>query len=72
MNRLVQSLLASQATAFFIPTVSPEGDNTASNIQTVQEIYAAFGRGDIPAIPGHLAENVIWEYDKDRCRNTLA
>ncbi|MDG4553109.1 MAG: nuclear transport factor 2 family protein [Candidatus Competibacter sp.] len=35
-----------------------------SNIQTVQNIYAAFGRGDIPAILECLEENVIWEYDK--------
>ena len=32
--------------------------------RTVQDIYAAFGRGDIPAILAHLAENVEWEYDK--------
>lgn len=36
-----------------------------SNIQTVQSIYAAFGRGDIPAILGHLADDVAWEYDKE-------
>lgn len=35
-----------------------------SNIQTVRSIYEAFGRGDIPAILGHLAEDVTWEYDK--------
>jgi ketosteroid isomerase-like protein len=28
----------------------------------VQQIYQAFGRGDIPAILDHLAENVEWEY----------
>ena len=33
-----------------------------SNVQTVQNIYAAFGRGDIPAILAHLAENIEWEY----------
>ncbi len=32
------------------------------NIQTVQQIYAAFGRGDIPAVLGHLDENVEWGY----------
>ena len=36
-----------------------------SNIQTVQSIYEAFGRGDIPAILGHLADDVAWEYDKE-------
>jgi hypothetical protein len=33
-----------------------------SNVQTVQQIYAAFGQGDIPAILGHLAEDIDWEY----------
>ncbi len=31
-------------------------------IATVQHIYAAFGRGDIPAILACLAEDVEWEY----------
>ena len=31
------------------------------NTNTVQEIYAAFGRGDVPAILAHLHENVAWE-----------
>lgn len=33
-----------------------------SNAETVQKMYAAFGAGDIPAILGHLAEDVEWEY----------
>jgi len=33
-----------------------------SNLKTVQEIYAAFGRGDVPAILATLADNVEWEY----------
>lgn len=32
-----------------------------SNVQTVQEIYAAFGRGDVPAILSRLATDVVWE-----------
>jgi uncharacterized protein len=32
-----------------------------SQIATVQEIYAAFGRGDVPAILDRLAEDVAWE-----------
>jgi len=32
-----------------------------SNLATVQEIYAAFGRGDVPAILGKLADDVAWE-----------
>jgi uncharacterized protein len=33
-----------------------------SNIPTVQGIYAAFGRGDVPAILATLADDVEWEY----------
>jgi ketosteroid isomerase-like protein len=33
-----------------------------SHLATVQGIYAAFGRGDVPAILGCLAEDVVWEY----------
>ena len=33
-----------------------------SNLATVQGIYAAFGRGDIPAILAALADDVEWEY----------
>lgn len=35
------------------------------HVATVQEIYAAFGRGDIPAILAHLAEDVRWEEWED-------
>jgi ketosteroid isomerase-like protein len=31
-------------------------------IETVRHVYAAFGRGDIPAILACLAEDVEWEY----------
>ena len=30
---------------------------------TVQELYAAFGRGDLPAILSKLADDVVWEYE---------
>jgi hypothetical protein len=33
-----------------------------SNIPTVQQIYAAFGRGDVPTILELLSESVEWEY----------
>ncbi|MEW6754503.1 MAG: nuclear transport factor 2 family protein [Candidatus Latescibacterota bacterium] len=33
-----------------------------TNVERVQQIYAAFGRGDIPAILAHLADGVEWEY----------
>ena len=32
-----------------------------SNLDTVKEIYAAFGRGDVAAIIDRLAEDVEWE-----------
>jgi uncharacterized protein len=35
---------------------------SVSNLATVQGIYAAFGRGDVPAILESLAEDVVWEY----------
>lgn len=33
------------------------------HLQTVQQIYQAFGRGDVPAIIEQLAEDVEWEHD---------
>jgi hypothetical protein len=36
-----------------------------SNIATVQDIYAAFGRGDIPAILDRLADDVCWDHLPD-------
>ena len=36
-----------------------------SHIETVQEIYAAFGRGDVPAILDRLADDVRWEHWPD-------
>lgn len=32
------------------------------NADVVGRIYEAFGRGDVPAILDHLAEDVEWEY----------
>jgi uncharacterized protein len=34
-----------------------------SNVETVQTIYEAFGRGDIPAILDRLAEDVEWDQE---------
>ena len=34
-----------------------------SNVQTVQEIYAAFGQGDVPTILSKLADDVEWDAD---------
>lgn len=32
------------------------------HVETVKEIYAAFGRGDVPAILERVAEDVQWEF----------
>ena len=32
----------------------------ARNIGIVQDAYAAFGRGDIDTILGHLADEIVW------------
>jgi uncharacterized protein len=31
----------------------------SSNVETVQKIYAAFGRGDVPAIMENIAEDLV-------------
>jgi ketosteroid isomerase-like protein len=33
-----------------------------AHVDTVQQIYEAFGRGDVPAILDRLADGVEWEY----------
>lgn len=33
------------------------------NVETVQSLYAAFGRGDIPAILARLSPEIEWEHD---------
>lgn len=35
----------------------------SANVQTVQSMYACFGRGDVPGILAHLAPDVRWEHD---------
>jgi uncharacterized protein len=34
-----------------------------SNVETVQAIYGAFGRGDVPFILGQLADDVSWDQE---------
>lgn len=34
-----------------------------NNIQSIQTIYEAFGRGDVATILGHLADDVAWDAD---------
>lgn len=38
-----------------------EKEMTMAPIETVQQIYAAFGRGDVPFILSQLADDVEWE-----------
>ncbi len=33
-----------------------------NHVETVQQMYEAFGKGDVPAILAHLASDVEWEY----------
>ena len=33
-----------------------------SNLERVQQIYAAFGKGDVPGILEHMDEHIEWEY----------
>jgi ketosteroid isomerase-like protein len=34
-----------------------------SNVESVQAIYDAFGRGDVAVILDHLADDVRWDQD---------
>src|ERR1043166_3187407 len=36
-----------------------------SNKQTIQEMYAAFGRGDVDTILGKLSDDVLWVVNLD-------
>ena len=36
-----------------------------AHIATVQQLYEAFGKGDVPAILERLADDVDWEYGGD-------
>lgn len=42
-----------------------------SNKQTVQNIYAAFGKGDMPAILDQLTDDIDWEYGYRRAPNPV-
>jgi len=39
--------------------------STEANVRTIQGIYEAFGRGDVPAILDRLSEGVRWEAHLD-------
>jgi ketosteroid isomerase-like protein len=44
------------------PSAPSISEDQMTNVGTVQQIYEAFGRGDVPAILEHLADDVEWEY----------
>ena len=44
---------------------SAAGPSPTGNAATVAEMYAAFGRGDVPAILSRLADDVTWETWED-------
>jgi uncharacterized protein len=35
---------------------------TSTHVETVGAIYAAFGRGDVPFILDHLADEITWDH----------
>src|SRR5262245_56123768 len=43
--------------------VAHDKEVSMNNVQRVQEMYAAFGRGDVPTILNALAADVIWAVD---------
>jgi uncharacterized protein len=44
-------------------TIHPKEHRMPSPIDTVQALYAAFGRGDIPGLLEHLDEQIEWTFD---------
>jgi ketosteroid isomerase-like protein len=72
LNRITKTTYAATAAATTSPAKPPKPEeipmtstdiNTSStaNAATVTDIYAAFGRGDVPAILDTLADDVAWE-----------
>lgn len=55
--RSEEDTVTNATTAKSVTSVTP-----GAHVAVVQAIYEAFGRGDIPAILGHLADDVEWEY----------
>src|SRR5262249_12852736 len=43
------------------PMTASTNDRTAANLAAVNEIYAAFGRGDVPTILDRIAPDCRWE-----------
>lgn len=43
-----------------------------ANVETVQRMYAAFDRGDIPGVLSELDESIVWTLFGDPASNPLA
>ncbi len=49
-------------------TSATKVESGTANAETIRTIYAAFGRGDVPAILSHLTENVDWDNSRDSAK----
>jgi ketosteroid isomerase-like protein len=49
--------------AAFVDATRATAEVGMTNTELVQEMYAAFGRGDIAAIVAHMADDVSWEFE---------
>src|SRR5437763_473048 len=45
------------------PYSHAEVNQVSDNIQTIKDLYAAFGRGDVPTILAALSPDVSWEVE---------
>lgn len=39
---------------------------TNPNVSTVQKMYEAFGRGDVPGVLEHVSEDTVWDFNGGR------
>jgi ketosteroid isomerase-like protein len=60
-----EDAMTSTASTTATTTGSAAGTRATGNAGTVGEIYAAFGRGDVPAILDRLADDVAWDEWED-------
>jgi hypothetical protein len=43
-----------------------------SNVETIQQVYAAFGRGDVPAILERVSDDTTWSFNATDSKRALA
>jgi ketosteroid isomerase-like protein len=64
-TRCIQPVLAA-VDGFISPVINFRSEATMSDaLTTVQNVYAAFGRGDVPALLGLLHGDVEWQFVGD-------